>query len=235
MTIGQVLLGLAAGLDSIYIILAWLIMGSKIDPHKTLFSGGQTVLHIASKRGCIITAVWLCRNGVSDFLDVKDDDGKQPMHLDAYMSLFLSLEKEHPLPSDWIALPLASEDLEVAEVGRFFSKTSIREGVKSLFESKSWAENILRACAEGNFFSFTRLFGEARSIAEFQGIIREQEQRLEEALCLTGGYYPRLFLNTDTIPSSNVYVKLVDLLACMLDEFKVNGDSLKDLNRPTVL
>ncbi|KAI8847074.1 hypothetical protein BC829DRAFT_397131 [Chytridium lagenaria] len=161
--IGQVLLGLAAGMDSPY-VFAWLVLEQSMNPRTTFFDNGNTVLHIAASQGSVMVIVWLLKNGFADLADMQNADGKQAVHCtitskthtaNFILSIFASIQNEHPLPVDWMEHALASEDKFIVDMANEVIRQRIRQGMRSLFESSVSVDDIMKACEEGEYTTCT--------------------------------------------------------------------------------
>ncbi|KAJ3095033.1 hypothetical protein HDU97_007343 [Phlyctochytrium planicorne] len=127
----KILLGLAAGTDSV-IILDWLIKTHSIDLRTCLYAHNNTILHIAASRGSLLVISWLLAhhkylaqtpNACGDI--PFETCIKSPSFFDS-VALQLLESASAPLPPDWIQLALESTSQNVVS----FAKDALRANPK---------------------------------------------------------------------------------------------------------
>jgi hypothetical protein len=78
MTVGEVLLGLAAGTGSVA-ILEWLVLVKGVDPLQVLFPRGRNVMHIAAMRGNMFSVKTLIALDFQALAHQPSSEGKTPV------------------------------------------------------------------------------------------------------------------------------------------------------------
>ncbi|KAJ3095031.1 hypothetical protein HDU97_007341 [Phlyctochytrium planicorne] len=152
----KILLGLAAGLDSV-IIFEWLIAEYNIDLRTCLFDRGETVLHLAASTGSSLVSKWLVTH--HDYLVIiRNEDGDVALmncitssSPCSHIALKQIDSKSDIPPSDWVSKALESSSTEIAEYARSRLGTPYDQ-IYNLLSRNADTEAIVKCLNELEYF-----------------------------------------------------------------------------------